>query len=156
FAWSQGAERSPPVVGAGMVPRASWSVGTRYSTSGGERRLPWLADVPTSTSATANFQRPKFRESFHDLTDDLRQPSRDTPVPKECDRHCGQPAPLSGGPGEAGASFQVGREPDGAVQPTMLMFRMVEFQRRAFDRYVEERPDQWRGVHGLWDLVGKA
>jgi hypothetical protein len=56
----------------------------------------------------------------------------------------------------AGAPFQVGREPDGAVQPMTLMFRMVQFQRGAFDRYVAGRPDQWRGVHGLWDLVAKA
>src|SRR5437867_8731775 len=56
----------------------------------------------------------------------------------------------------AGAPFQVGRDPDGAVQPMTLMFRMVQFQRGAFDRYVAEQPDQWRGVHGLWDLVGKA
>jgi hypothetical protein len=37
-----------------------------------------------------------------------------------------------------------------------LMFRMVEFERAAFEGYVKEHPDQWRGVHGLWDLVKKA
>jgi hypothetical protein len=56
----------------------------------------------------------------------------------------------------AGAPFDVGRESDGLVQPMTLMFRMVEFERTAFDAYVRENPDQWRGVHGLWDLVRKA
>jgi hypothetical protein len=37
-----------------------------------------------------------------------------------------------------------------------LMFRIVEFQRAAFDAYVREHPGQWHGVHGLWDLVRKA
>ena len=37
-----------------------------------------------------------------------------------------------------------------------LMFRMAEFQRAAFEGYVKENPKQWRGVHGLWDLVRKA
>ncbi|HEY8374160.1 MAG TPA: FAD-dependent oxidoreductase [Pseudonocardiaceae bacterium] len=55
----------------------------------------------------------------------------------------------------AGAPFEVGRE-DGLVQPMTLMFRMVEFDRSRFARYVEEHPDQWRGVHGLWDLVEQA
>jgi hypothetical protein len=36
------------------------------------------------------------------------------------------------------------------------MFRMAEFQRAAFENYVKENPQQWRGVHGLWDLVRKA
>lgn len=56
----------------------------------------------------------------------------------------------------AGAPFELGREEDGLVQPMTLMFRMVDFQRQAFDRYVQEHPDQWRGVHGLWDLVKQA
>ena len=56
----------------------------------------------------------------------------------------------------AGAPFEIGREPDGAVQPMTLMFRMVEFDRRAFDRYVAEHPGEWRGVHGLWDLIRMA
>ena len=56
----------------------------------------------------------------------------------------------------AGAPFEIGREPDGAVQPMTLMFRMVQFQRKGFEAYVAEHPDQWRGVHGLWDLVRKA
>jgi hypothetical protein len=37
-----------------------------------------------------------------------------------------------------------------------LMFRMGEFARTAFANYVEAHPDQWRGVHGLWDLVRQA
>jgi hypothetical protein len=37
-----------------------------------------------------------------------------------------------------------------------LMFRMVEFERPRFAEYVREHPDQWRGVHGLWELVRKA
>ncbi len=56
----------------------------------------------------------------------------------------------------AGAPFEVGREEDGLVQPMTLMFRMVEFERPEFAAYVRENPDQWRGVHGLWDLVAKA
>jgi hypothetical protein len=36
------------------------------------------------------------------------------------------------------------------------MFRMAEFQRAAFEGYVKENPKEWRGVHGLWDLVRKA
>ncbi|MFL6624242.1 MAG: FAD-dependent oxidoreductase [Sulfurifustis sp.] len=53
----------------------------------------------------------------------------------------------------AGAPFDVGRPDDGLVQPMTLMFRMVEFQREAFAEYVRQHPDQWRGVHGLWDLI---
>lgn len=56
----------------------------------------------------------------------------------------------------AGAPFEIGREEDDLVQPMTLMFRMVDFQREAFDRYVQSHPDQWRGVHGLWDLVRQA
>ena len=37
-----------------------------------------------------------------------------------------------------------------------LMFRMTEFHQAAFANYVKENPQQWRGVHGLWDLVKKA
>src|SRR5258706_12828878 len=44
----------------------------------------------------------------------------------------------------------------GLVQPMTLMFRMAEFQQLAFQNYVKENPKQWRGVHGLWDLVQKA
>jgi len=56
----------------------------------------------------------------------------------------------------AGARYDIGRERDGLVQPMTLMFRMGEFARAAFTAYVETHPDQWRGVHGLWDLVRKA
>jgi hypothetical protein len=55
----------------------------------------------------------------------------------------------------AGAPFEIGRD-DGLVQPMTLMFRMVEFERAAFEAYVREHPDQWRGVHGLWELIRKA
>jgi hypothetical protein len=37
-----------------------------------------------------------------------------------------------------------------------LMFRITEFDRASFEAYVKEHPDQWRGVHGLWDLIRKA
>jgi glycine/D-amino acid oxidase-like deaminating enzyme len=56
----------------------------------------------------------------------------------------------------AGAGYEVGRDRDGLVQPMTLMFRMVEFQRAAFEAYVREHPEQWRGVHGLWDLIRQA
>lgn len=55
----------------------------------------------------------------------------------------------------AGAPYEIGRE-DGLVQPMTLMFRMVEFSRSRFAGYVREHPDQWRGVHGLWDLIKAA
>jgi hypothetical protein len=55
----------------------------------------------------------------------------------------------------AGAPFEVGRE-DGLVQPMTLMFRMAEFEHSAFDAYARDHPDQWRGVHGLWDLISQA
>ncbi|MGH6895238.1 MAG: FAD-dependent oxidoreductase [Geminicoccaceae bacterium] len=56
----------------------------------------------------------------------------------------------------AGARYEVGRDEDGLVQPMTLMFRMVQFERAAFEAYVRAHPDQWRGVHGLWDLIQKA
>lgn len=56
---------------------------------------------------------------------------------------------------QAGAPFELGRA-DGLAQPMTLMFRMVDFERAAFERYVRENPSQWRGVHGLWDLVREA
>lgn len=56
----------------------------------------------------------------------------------------------------AGAAFEVGRHPDGLVQPMTMMFRMAEFQHEIFGRYIKLHPDQWRGVYGLWDLVQQA
>ena len=56
---------------------------------------------------------------------------------------------------QAGTPTEVGRA-DGLVQPMTLMFRMAEFHRAAFEAYVKENPREWRGVHGLWDLVRKA
>jgi len=56
----------------------------------------------------------------------------------------------------AGAPYAMGRESDGLVQPMTLMFRMVEFERTAFAGYRQAHPDQWRGVHGLWDLIRQA
>ena len=56
---------------------------------------------------------------------------------------------------QAGAPFELGRA-DGLAQPMTLMFRMVEFHKGAFQAYVAAHPGQWRGVHGLWDLVREA
>jgi hypothetical protein len=56
----------------------------------------------------------------------------------------------------AGAKFATGREVDNLVQPMSLMFRMAEFQKIAFQNYVKDHPDQWKGVYGLWDLIKKA
>ena len=56
----------------------------------------------------------------------------------------------------AGACYEIGREDDRLVQPMTLMFRITEFDRAAFDAYVKQHPDQWRGVHGLWDLIQQA
>jgi hypothetical protein len=56
----------------------------------------------------------------------------------------------------AGAPYRPGRDSDGLTQPMTLMFRMVEFERSRFAAYVAAHPDQWRGVNGLWDLVGAA
>ncbi len=56
----------------------------------------------------------------------------------------------------AGAPFEIGRDADGLTQPITLMFRMVEFQRKAFGEYLRKHPGQWRGVHGLWDMIKKA
>jgi hypothetical protein len=36
------------------------------------------------------------------------------------------------------------------------MFRIVDFERTAFEAYVRDHPGEWRGVHGLWDLVRRA
>jgi len=55
----------------------------------------------------------------------------------------------------AGAAYDIGRD-DGLVQPMTLMFRIVEFEREGFERYVRERPDQWKGVCGLWELIEQA
>ena len=55
-----------------------------------------------------------------------------------------------------GARYEVGRNPDDLVQPMTLMFRVAQFDRAAFEAYVGSHPDQWRGVHGLWDLVRTA
>ncbi len=56
----------------------------------------------------------------------------------------------------AGAQYEIGRDPDGMVQPMTLMFRIVEFERKAFKAYVKEHPGEWYGVHGLWDIVRRA
>lgn len=56
----------------------------------------------------------------------------------------------------AGAPYEVGREEDGLVQPMTLMFRMAEFDRKGFAAYIRENPDQWRSVHGLWELIRVA
>jgi hypothetical protein len=56
----------------------------------------------------------------------------------------------------AGAPYKIGRDCDGLTQPMTLMFRMIEFDRANFGSFVTEHPDQWRGVHGLWQLVAEA
>jgi glycine/D-amino acid oxidase-like deaminating enzyme len=56
----------------------------------------------------------------------------------------------------AGAPYEIGRPEDGLVQPMTLMFRVVQFEPARFEAYVREHPEQWRGVHGLWDLIRKA
>lgn len=57
---------------------------------------------------------------------------------------------------QAGASYEIGRPEDGAVQPMSLLFRMTSFDRKAFASYVYEHPDQWHGISGLWQLIEKA
>lgn len=56
----------------------------------------------------------------------------------------------------SGVPFEIGRKEDSLVQPMTLMFRMADFNRMGFESYVKEHPDQWKGVHGLWDLIKKA
>ena len=56
----------------------------------------------------------------------------------------------------AGAPYEIGRDADGLTQPMTLMFRMGRFDGAGFAEYVNANPDQWRGVHGLWDLVRAA
>ncbi|MBA4860862.1 FAD-dependent oxidoreductase [Streptomyces sp. PSKA54] len=56
----------------------------------------------------------------------------------------------------AGARYEMGRREDHLTQPMTLMFRVVDFMQPEFAAYVREHPDQWRGVHGLWDLVKDA
>lgn len=56
----------------------------------------------------------------------------------------------------AGAAYDCGRESDGLTQPMSLMFRIMDFNRSGFDKYVEENPGQWYGVRGLRSLINKA
>ncbi|MFF9867556.1 FAD-dependent oxidoreductase [Streptomyces sp. NPDC013953] len=56
----------------------------------------------------------------------------------------------------AGAPYEIGRPEDGWTQPMTLMFRMARFDHDAFTAYARAHPDQWKGVHGLWDLVRAA
>ncbi|NLF07665.1 MAG: FAD-dependent oxidoreductase, partial [Pirellulaceae bacterium] len=56
----------------------------------------------------------------------------------------------------AGAPFEIGRAEDELAQPMTLMFLAAGFDRAAFDEYVRQHPDQWRGVHGLWELARRA
>ncbi|MET7399521.1 FAD-dependent oxidoreductase [Dactylosporangium sp. NPDC005572] len=56
----------------------------------------------------------------------------------------------------AGAPYEIGRPEDGLTQPMTLMFRVGNVDRDGFLGYVHDHPDQWRGVHGLWDLIQQA
>ena len=56
----------------------------------------------------------------------------------------------------AGAPFEIGRGIDELVQPITLMGRISGFEAAAFSRFIDGRPDRWRGVHGLWELVREA
>ncbi|MGQ9369637.1 FAD-dependent oxidoreductase [Azospirillum sp. ST 5-10] len=56
----------------------------------------------------------------------------------------------------SGCDYAVGREEDGLTQPMTLMFRLARFRRPEFFEYVRSNPGQWRGVHGLWNLVAEA
>jgi hypothetical protein len=56
----------------------------------------------------------------------------------------------------AGAPYKVGQTNDGLVQPMTLMFRIVEFNRVLFKGYIKQHPDQWKRVHGLWELISQA
>jgi hypothetical protein len=55
-----------------------------------------------------------------------------------------------------GAAYEVGRPEDGLTQPMTLMFRVGNVDRPAFLDYAHAHPDQWKGVHGLWDLIQVA
>jgi hypothetical protein len=57
---------------------------------------------------------------------------------------------------QTGTPFEIGREEDALVQPMTLMFRIENFDHPAFEKYVKEHPDQWKGVLGLWDLIHQA
>lgn len=56
----------------------------------------------------------------------------------------------------AGAPFEIGRDIDGQVQPMTVYFRMGDLNRNDFFEYVRSNPTQWRGVHGLEELIMKA
>lgn len=56
----------------------------------------------------------------------------------------------------AGAEYDIGRSEDSLAQPMTLMFRIADFFKKDFDEYVNKNPGQWRGVHGLWDLIKEA
>lgn len=56
----------------------------------------------------------------------------------------------------AGAPYELGRDHDSLTQPMTLYFRMVGFDRSAFVAYIQQHPEQWYGVFGLWDLIEKA
>lgn len=130
------------------------------------------------TSYTAPFDPEAFKTVADDMLDEagvrVLLHSFASDVFREGDRVCGAVFETKSGPvviraqviidctgdgdiaARAGAPYEVGRMEDGLVQPMTLYFRMVEFRKAAFEAYVKRHPDQWLGVHGLWDLVRKA
>ena len=56
----------------------------------------------------------------------------------------------------AGAQYEIGRKEDGISNPMTLMFRISEFKKSIFKKYVVKHANQWYSVHGLWDLIKEA
>lgn len=56
----------------------------------------------------------------------------------------------------AGAPFEIGRDIDNHTQPMTVYFRMGNVKKEEFFNYSRDHPSQWRGVHGLEELILKA